>query len=131
MYLRSLLKTMASRNLANVKEVADELGGLPLALTQAAAYMKNSRCSCSQFFGIYRERRYAPDVNRRYADFLDQDYKLRLDTVFSITTEQLELDAKLLLSLFSFFDPDSMDERLLERGAALDKDLMFLSDIHL
>jgi hypothetical protein len=38
-------------------ELADELGGLPLALEQAAAYMESTGRSIGQYLGLFRRRR--------------------------------------------------------------------------
>ncbi|KAH4311933.1 hypothetical protein HBI02_091210 [Parastagonospora nodorum] len=130
-YLSSLLISMPTNHLLDVEDVVNDLGGLPLALSQAAAYMKSTRRSCSQFRTTYREKRYASDINKKHGELVHQDYKLLLDTVFSISIGQLGPEAKRILSLMAFFDPDSIDDHLIAAGAKDFADLAFLEDDHL
>jgi len=94
-----------------VKELADKLDGLPVALEQAAAYIDYKQISFEAYldrFKVMEEKLLgfnAPESE------LDKDFKPVL-TVWALTEEQLGPVARAVNTLTSFLAPDAIPESL-------------------
>jgi hypothetical protein len=106
----------ADRSLAET--IVTELGGLPLALDQAGAYIEETNCGLSGYLDLYRTHR---------KDLLQRRSKLRSEhpepvgTTWSLSfqkVEQANPAAAELLRLCAFLDPDAIPEDILTEGAA-------------
>jgi hypothetical protein len=95
-----------------------ELGGLPLALDQAGAYIEETGCGLSGYLDLYRTRR---------KDLLQRRSKLRSEhpepvaTTWSLSfqkVEQANPAAAELLRLCAFLDPEAIPEDIIAAGAA-------------
>lgn len=98
-------------------ELVRQLGGLPLALDQAAAYMEESPYSLAGYLRLYHKERLAL-LKRRGG--LIEDHPAPVATTWSISFEEVEhVDptAADLLRLCAFLDPDAIPEELLRKGA--------------
>jgi TIR domain/NB-ARC domain len=119
----SLLDPDASFEQAPVKarkaslEIAQELGGLPLALDQAGAYLEETSCGLDEYLNLYRIR---------HQELLQRRGKLSLDhpkpvaATWSLSFQQVEQDmpaAAALLQLCAFLDPDTISEEFLTAAA--------------
>ena len=96
-------------------EVAHELGGLPLALDQAGAYLNATSSSLTAYQQIYQQRRTQLLGNRRGADHLES-----VATTWSISFRQIEREnpvAADLLCLCAFLAPDAIPEELITQKA--------------
>jgi tetratricopeptide (TPR) repeat protein len=98
--------------------IVRELGGLPLALDQAGAYIEETNCGLSGYLNLYRTRR---------KDLLQRRSKLRTEhpepvaTTWSLSfqkVEQANPAAAELLRLCAFLDPDAIPEDIITEGAA-------------
>ena len=99
-------------------EVAEELGDLPLALAQAAAYIDSRAVTISGYLALYRD----PALAQRLRDEgLDSgEYPASVARTWLLTFGQLSGDrpaAIELLRLCAFLDPDDIDLDILATGA--------------
>ena len=100
-------------------ELATELGGLPLALEQAAAYIQDSENSLGSYLESFRRRR--PEMLARGEP---TGYPSTVAATWSLAFEKLELSAPQavgLLRLLAFCAPEAIPLRLLlqtRRGLA-------------
>ena len=99
-------------------ELAGELGDLPLALAQAAAYIDARAVTISGYLAMYRD----PMLARRLRDEgLDSDeYPASVARTWLLTFGKLTGDrpaAAELLRLCAFLDPDDIDLDVLAAGA--------------
>jgi hypothetical protein len=98
--------------------IAQELGGLPLALDQAGAYIEETQCSLSNYLQLYRSKR---------ADLLKARGGLVLDhpepvaTTWSLSFAQVQERSAVaadLLRVCAFLHPDAIPEEIITEGAA-------------
>jgi tetratricopeptide (TPR) repeat protein len=96
-------------------DIAHELGGLPLALDQAGAYLKATGSSLTTYQQIYQQRRGQLLKERRGADHPEP-----VATTWNISfrnVEQQNPAAADLLRLCAFLAPDAIPEVILTKGA--------------
>ena len=113
-FLLTLLPgTLTSGAEANIKEISSMLGGLPLALSQVAAYILSEDCSVEAFLRAYHDQRKRQQFVARSVS----DYDLNLSTVWKLSFSTLTPNCKYLLDILTFFDPDEVPYKLLTDGA--------------
>ena len=100
-------------------ELADELGDLPLALAQAAAYIDTRSVTVGGYLDLYRD----PALARRLRDegLESEEYPASVARTWLLSLGQLSGErpaAVELLRLCAFLDPDDIDLELLAAGAA-------------
>lgn len=119
----SLLTPDASFEHAPVKarekslQIVQELGGLPLALDQAGAYLEETSCGLDEYLNLYRTR--GQELLQRRGR-LSLDHPESIATTWSLSFQQVEQDmpaAADLLRLCAFLDPDGIPEGFLIAGA--------------
>src|SRR5450755_79546 len=99
------------------KEMCEELGGLPLALDQAGAYIEETGCSLSDYQQRYQSRR-AQLLQRRGG--LVPDHPDAVTTTWSLAFEKVQQTnpaAADLLRLCAFLAPDAIPEEIITKGA--------------
>ena len=99
-------------------DLVQELGGLPLALDQAAAYMEETPCGIGEYLQVYHKHR-AALLKRRGG--LVSDHPEAVATTWSLSfaaVEQADPAAADLLRLCAFLHPDAISEDLLRQGVA-------------
>ena len=101
------------------RELAGELGDLPLALAQAAAYIDARAVTISGYLALYRD----PVLARRLRDegLESGEYPASVARTWLLAFGQLAGDhpaAVELLRLCAFLDPDDIDLDILAAGAA-------------
>jgi tetratricopeptide (TPR) repeat protein/transcriptional regulator with XRE-family HTH domain len=99
-------------------QLSQELGGLPLALDQAGAYLEETRCSLQQYLHLYRSHR--ADLLRHRGGMV-QDHPESVATTWSLSFAQVEQRSPLaadLLRLCAWLHPDAIPEELFLQGAA-------------
>lgn len=112
------LGTTAEEERVAATELVRELGGLPLALDQAGAYMEECQCSFVEYLQLYRKQRIALLAKR--GGIVD-DHPAPVATTWSISfyeVEHLRPAAADLLRACAFLDPDVIPEELLVSGAS-------------
>ena len=98
-------------------DLARELGGLPLALDQAGAYMEESSCSITEYLQLYRRESIALLARR---GGIVNDHPAPVTATWSISfteIEALQPAAADLLRVCAFLDPDAIPEELVVEGA--------------
>jgi DNA-binding SARP family transcriptional activator len=81
--------------------LADELGGLPLALAQAGCYVANSALDLADYLALYRSRRAELHRHGRPPDYPDT-----VATTWQLAFDQLSADARAVLNLVAWYAPD-------------------------
>ncbi len=97
--------------------ITKELGGLPLALDQAGAYIEETACGLAGYQRLYQTQR--TELLRSRGGFAD-DHPESVATTWSLSfaqVEQLNPAAADLLRLCAFLAPDAIPEELLTEGA--------------
>jgi tetratricopeptide (TPR) repeat protein len=111
------LSSVGSQEAALAREIADEVGGLPLALDQAGAYIEETACGLADYLKVLRERSQAL-LDRRGG--LDSDHRSVAKT-FLMSFEKLQKmnpAAAELLQAAAFLLPDAIPEEIFITGAA-------------
>ncbi len=104
-------------DVALAKKIATDLGGLPLALDQAGAYIEETQCSLSDYQQRYQIRR-ALLLQRRGGVVLDHPEAVA--TTWSLSFEKVEERnpvAADLLQLCAYLAPDAIPETIITQGA--------------
>lgn len=124
--LRRAKKTKADDSLGTASEpdrtaanqISMELGGLPLALDQAGAYIEETGCRLEDYLKLYRNRN--GDLLRRRGP-ASPNHPNSVATTFALSFEKVERENKEaadLLRLFAFLYADEIPEEILESGAS-------------
>jgi tetratricopeptide (TPR) repeat protein len=106
----------ASKEIAEIDALANELGYLPLALEQAGAFILEREASFSNYLAGFRKRR--SDLLKEHNPVLGTSHA-PLATTWQLNFEQVEnFPASAdLLRLSAFLAPDAIPLELLEKGA--------------
>src|SRR5262249_897628 len=111
------LESAASSDIATAREICEELGGLPLALDQAGAYIEEIPCRLKDYQSLYRTRR-TEMLNERGG--LVDDHPKSVAATWSLSFEKVQQKnpaAAELLQLCAFLHPDAVPEELITDGA--------------
>jgi tetratricopeptide (TPR) repeat protein len=103
-------------DLTLARQISEELGGLPLALDQAGAYIDKNKGSLSHYLELYKTRR-ADLLKHRGENALDHPKPIA--TTWSLSFENVELRnpaAANLLRLCAYLSPDAIPEELFMQG---------------
>lgn len=100
---------------SDVAILAHELGGLPLALEQAGAYIAYRRCAFADYLAAWRS-----NINAVAGWFnaRTMNYARSLAQTWQVTVEQLRPGDVALLRLFLWIAPEPFPRTLLQDGAA-------------
>jgi hypothetical protein len=119
-----LLALQAELDMANLDDqsiayaISQELDGLPLALDQAGAYIKEAPCLLPDYLQRYQQRR--TDLLQTRGT-LSKDYPTSVATTWSLSfekvTEANPASAE-LLNLCAFLSPNSIPEEIITEGAS-------------
>jgi len=110
------LEQTSTQDRALAFQIVEELGGLPLALDQAGAYIEESAYHLAGYFKLYHKQRTAL-LKRRGG--LATDHPAPVATTWSLSFERVEQADSLaadLLRLCAFLDPDAIPEEILLEG---------------
>src|SRR5207302_10658956 len=97
--------------------IAQELGGLPLALDQAGAYIEEIQCSLADYLQLYRGQR---TELLKARGGLVPDHPEPVATTWSLSFTQVEQRSPAaadLLRLCAFLHPDAIPEEIITEGA--------------
>ena len=111
-----LLKRTGHEDEAAAGQLAEELGYLPLALEQAAAYVEHAGRSLAGYLGLFRERKLALFQNETSGS----DEKATVATTWDISFEQARKDSSAaadLLRLYAFLGPDNIPMEVIVQGS--------------
>ncbi len=100
--------------------LGEELGGLPLALAQAACYVAHSALDLAGYLALYRSRR-AELHQQGHAP----DYPATVATTWQLAFDQLSARAQALLNVLAWYAPDTIP---LDRLLTSDTDRLTLHD---
>jgi tetratricopeptide (TPR) repeat protein/transcriptional regulator with XRE-family HTH domain len=112
------LDTTSYAEWTKAKTLVQLLGGLPLALDQAGAYLEETACGLSGYLDLYKRRRAALLRRRGRLVF---DHPEPVAATWSLAFEQVRQihpAAVELLRVCAFLHPDAIPEELLNEGAA-------------
>ncbi|PLB46258.1 TPR-like protein [Aspergillus steynii IBT 23096] len=107
------LDPSTASNLETAETITSTLGGLPLALTQIGGFIVQRRIPLKDFLPLYN--RSSARVDARGT--VNMNYNHTLATVWEMSLSRLSGDAKALLMILAFTDPDCVQESLLTEGA--------------
>jgi tetratricopeptide (TPR) repeat protein len=111
------LEAASPSDVALASELTEELGGLPLALDQAGAYVEETQCGIARYLQLYRTRR-AVLLQRRGGLVLDHPEPVA--TTWSLSFEKIEQQSPAaadLLRLCAFLHFDAIPEEIITQGA--------------
>ncbi|KAG9053914.1 hypothetical protein FS842_006778 [Serendipita sp. 407] len=106
--------TTSPDNLTKAKEIARELGCLPLAVAHAAGYITIHRC-LDTYLHLYRQRR--RELLSRSDPNVVQGREGSVSTTIQLSFERLSTQARYLLQLFSLFHATSISHSIIEKAA--------------
>lgn len=112
------LETVSAATRTAAQRLVEELGGLPLALDQAGAYIEETSCSLSQYLALYTQHRLT--LLKRKSN-LSSEYPHSVDSTWTLSftvVEQTNPAAADLLRVCAFLHPDAIPEEILTDGAA-------------
>ncbi|KAI0441439.1 tetratricopeptide repeat domain-containing protein [Xylaria telfairii] len=93
------------------QKIADALGGVPLAISQMAGIIRRQDLTLSEFWELYTDHEEHASLYSTKFDTNLITYRYSLSTVWAF--EKLKPQARQLLELISFLDPDAVEEDLL------------------
>ena len=99
-------------------QISQELGGLPLALDQAGAYLEETGTGLASYWQIYQQHR--ARLLRERRGFVT-DYPEPVASTWSLSFQQIEernTAASDLLRLFAYLSPDAIPEEIITIGAS-------------
>lgn len=100
------------------RKITDVLGGVPLAISQMAGIIRRQDLTLSEFYELYTDQEEHPRLYETKFDTNLVTYRHTLSTVWAF--EKLKPQARQLLELASFFDPDAIgDEFLMEAAVGM------------
>lgn len=100
------------------RAISQELGGLPLALEQAAAYIEETGCGLSSYRERFREQH--AELLQRRSSLSDPDYPWTVATTWTLSfarVQQTNPAAAELLCFLAFLNPDGIPLSLVEDAA--------------
>jgi tetratricopeptide (TPR) repeat protein len=112
---QALLDAVTNDTRITACNISRELDGLPLALDQAGAYIKETPCSLTDYLARYQACR--EDVLQ---DYSSTNYPASVATTWSLSFEkvgQAHPAAKELLNFCAFLAPDAIPEEIITEGA--------------
>ncbi|KAF2009119.1 tetratricopeptide repeat domain-containing protein [Aaosphaeria arxii CBS 175.79] len=93
------------------RQISDALGGVPLAISQMAGIIRRQDLTLSEFLELYADHKEHASLYETKFDTNLVTYRHSLSTVWAF--EKLKPQARELLELISFFDPDFIGEDML------------------
>lgn len=98
-------------------DIVQAMGGLPLALDQAGAFIEETQCSFEEYYQIFQQRQ--TDLLQRRGQYTGT-HSDPVTTTWSLSLSKIQQShpyAVDFLSLCAFLDPDSIPEDLFTHGA--------------
>ena len=92
-----------------VRQLSDYVDGSPLALATISGYISESQSTVAEFLNSFKK---SSNVWGASAGGRAKQYRGTLETVFEIALKELPDDARHLIHLLAFLNPDSIPEDL-------------------
>lgn len=115
--LNATLESASPADIALARVLAEELGGLPLALDQAGAYIEETPSSLSEYQSLYRLHR--AELLKARGRLVD-DHPEPVATTWSLSFQRVEernVAAADLLRFCAYLAPDAIPEEIIIGGA--------------
>ncbi|EGE82161.1 hypothetical protein BDDG_05104 [Blastomyces dermatitidis ATCC 18188] len=96
------------------KQITESFGHHTLTIKQMASYIRESKCSISQFREAYADSTKRRQLLATPNEFSAPGYSHTTATAFAVIFSKLSIDSLWALGMLSFFDPDRIPETLLE-----------------
>jgi hypothetical protein len=111
--LREISRDDSSPSAAD--ELAEELGGLPLALHQAGSYVAENPIDLAEYLRLYRE-------HRARLNYLGSapDYDLRVGTTWEVSFQMISETARTVLNVLAWMASEMVPLDLLSHGPPVD-----------
>ncbi len=106
-------RAIATDDAAQARALADELGGLPLGLEQAGAYVAIERIGFGRYLALWREKR------ERVLSWFDKtlmsyNHDVGLAATWATSVDKLTPESRRLLDRLALFAPDPIPDSLLD-----------------
>ncbi|MFL5628678.1 MAG: FxSxx-COOH system tetratricopeptide repeat protein [Ktedonobacteraceae bacterium] len=114
---RTLFNQAPASDHTSAKELSQLMGGLPLALDQAGAYIEETECSIGEYLELYQNQGVAL-LNERGA--LASDHPKAVVSTLLLSFEKVHQASPLageLLRFCTFLHPDAIPEEIIIKGA--------------
>lgn len=98
------------------RHISDALGGVPLAISQMAGIIRRQDLTLAEFFELYTDHEEHASLYETKFDSSLVTYRHSLSSVWAF--EKLKPQARRLLELIAFLDPDVIEEDMLMAAAA-------------
>jgi tetratricopeptide (TPR) repeat protein len=113
------LEKASEKDRISAERLVQELGGLPLALDQAGAYIEEASLNIEEYRELYRQQKYTL-LKRRGGLITDHPEPVATTWILSFTcVEQMNRGAADLLRFCAFLNPDAIPEEVFTKGSAL------------
>jgi tetratricopeptide (TPR) repeat protein len=104
------------------EEIVEELGYLPLAIEQSAAYIRETSTKPDDFLALYQKNRSSRQQLHKWVPEGNRIYEYSVTTTWQMSFDLIKKDdtcpaATLLLQLFAFLNPDVILFDFLEAGS--------------
>ena len=114
------------------QKIAEELGGLPLALEQAGACIKSTRCNFVDYFEQYQKEhmRLLKRRKAKPASFYESPQRLAVHTTWLLNISHIKespdgMSAIRLMNAFAFLNPTEIEQELVNVGEPPIEDEVF------
>ena len=99
------------------RQISHILGGLPLAIVQMASVIRRQQLDLTQFLELYQDCTEHPGFHGKRFDTGVRTYPHSISTVWAF--ERLNSEARVLLELMSFLDPDCIQEDIFAEASVM------------
>lgn len=103
-----LITQSGDRDTDAAKTLADELGGLPLALTQAAGFVRTNAINLAAYLKLYQDR-----GAELHQDGRPPDYPHTVATTWDLAIDRLSDDGRAMLNVLAFYAPEAIPVHIL------------------
>lgn len=103
-------------DVTTARKIVEDLGGLPLALDQAGAYIEDTQCNLVDYQSLYRSHRAELLKERGSLD----DHPDSVTTTLSLSFQKVEQKSPIAIELLrccTFLHPDAIPEEIITVGA--------------
>ncbi|HET9920290.1 MAG TPA: TIR domain-containing protein [Ktedonobacteraceae bacterium] len=113
------LESAVESDIARAREISERMGGLPLALDQAGAFIEETACSLDEYLELYQKQH--RELLKQRGDIADP-HPEPVATTWLLSFEKVERAnpaAAELLYLCAFLQPDAIPEEIIIEGASM------------